>query len=76
MLNSTHRKNIFSIKAALRLVRGEDLPAKAKLKQMLDNGIENQDRYSSHLHSESVWPPQSKEVAPTYDPDAKKLMLV
>tara|TARA_B100000683_G_scaffold46062_3_gene42629 strand:+ start:30513 stop:32930 length:2418 start_codon:yes stop_codon:yes gene_type:complete len=71
-----HRKNIFSaIKAALRLVRGEDCPAKVKLKQMLDQwNQENQDRYSSHLHSQSeLAATKVKEVAPTYDTDAKEV---
>jgi len=69
-----HRKNIFTaIKAALRLVRGENSPAKVQLKQMLDQwNQENEDRYSSHLYSESEWAATKvTEVAPTYDTDAE-----
>lgn len=71
-----HRKNIFAaIKAALRLVRGEDYPAKAQLKKMLDQwNQENQDRYSSHLYSESAWAATKvTEVAPTYNTDAEEV---
>ena len=71
-----HRKNIFAaIKAALRLVRGEDYPAKVQLKQMLDQwNQENQDRYSSHLYSESAWAATKvTEVAPTYNTDAEEV---
>ena len=70
------RKNIFAaIKAALRLVRGEDCTAKVHLKKMLDQwNQENQDRYSSHLHSESTWAATKvTEVAPTYNPDAEEV---
>ena len=70
------RKNIFAaIKAALRLVRGEDCTAKVHLKKMLDQwNQENQDRYSSHLHSESTWAATKvTEIAPTYNPDAEEV---
>ena len=57
-----HRKNIFtSIRKALRLCRNEDSPAKRQLKQLLKNWeLENQDRYNSHLYSESVWLTEQK----------------
>ena len=71
-----NRKNIFTaIKATLRLIRGENYPAKEKLKQILDQwNQENQDRYSSHLYSKSEWAAKKvKEVAPTYDTDAEEV---
>ena len=71
-----HRKNIFAaIKAALRLVLGEDCTAKEQLKKMLEQwNQENQDRYSSHLHSESALAATKvTEVAPTYDTDAEEV---
>ena len=71
-----HRKNIFtSIRKALRLCRNEDSPAKRQLKQLLKNWeLENQDRYNSHLYSESVWvATKNKEVKPTYSIDTKEV---
>ena len=71
-----NRKNIFTaIKATLRLIRDENYPAKEKLKQIIDKwNQENQDRYSSHLYSESEWAAKKvKEVAPTYDNDAEEV---
>lgn len=71
-----HRKNIFtSIRKALRLCRNEDGPAKRQLKQLLKNWeLENQDRYNSHLYSESVWAAtKNKEVKPTYSIDTKEV---
>ena len=71
-----NRKNIFTaIKATLRLTLGENFPAKEKLKQILEQwNHENQDRYSSHLHSESEWAAKKvKEVAPTYDTNAEEV---
>lgn len=71
-----HRKNsLGAIRAALRLVRGEESAAKTQLKQLLDTwNNENQDRYSSHLYSQSEWSAIKKEaVAPTYDSDAKEV---
>ena len=71
-----HRKNIFgAIRSALRLVRGEDTNAKAQLKQMLsDWNTQNQERYSSHLYSQSE---QSilkvKEVSPTYNDQSEEV---
>lgn len=71
-----HRKNIFTaIRSALRLVRGEECPAKTQLKQMLDQwNKENQDRYSSYLYSQSAWAATKvEEVAPEYATDAEEV---
>ena len=71
-----HRKNVFgAIHSALRLVRGENTNAKAQLKQMLsDWNTQNQERYSSHLYSQSE---QSilkvKDVNPTYDEQSEEV---
>jgi len=52
-----HRKNIFSsFKEALRMVRSENLNSKIAIKKLLSQwNLENQDRYSSHLYSQSKW---------------------
>ncbi|MFL2569880.1 MAG: thiamine pyrophosphate-dependent enzyme [Flavobacteriales bacterium] len=71
-----HRKNIFgAIRSALRLVRGEDTNAKSQLKQILsDWNTQNQERYSSHLYSQSE---QSilkvKEVSPSYNDQSEEV---
>ncbi len=69
-----HRKTVFSaLRSALRFVRDEDTNAKFSLKTQLNQWKqENQNRYSSHLFSQSA---QSifniKEVKPTYQNDEK-----
>ena len=71
-----HRKNVFgAIHSALRLVRGENTNSKTQLKQMLsDWSTQNQERYSSHLYSQSE---QSilkvKDVNPTYNEQSEKV---
>ena len=71
-----HRKNIFgAIRSVLRLVRGEDSNTKTQLKQILsDWNTQNQERYSSHLYSQSE---QSilkvKEVSPTYNEQSQEV---
>ena len=71
-----HRKNVFgAIHSALRLVRGENTNSKTQLKQMLsDWNTQNQERYSSHLYSQSE---QSilkvKDVNPTYNEQSEKV---
>lgn len=71
-----HRKNIYSaIRSSLRLVRGEDTPAKSQLKQLLSqwNAV-NADRYSSHLYSQSEWAAtQVQEVKPSYDSNSEEV---
>lgn len=65
-----HRKNIFSsLKEALRIVRSENLTSKAAIKNSLKIwNLENQDRYSSHLYSQSKWASLNvKEVKPTFN---------
>ncbi|MAZ54729.1 MAG: transketolase [Flavobacteriales bacterium] len=71
-----YRKNIFSaIRSALRIVRGENTNTKSQLKKILsDWNTQNQERYSSHLHSKSE---QSilkvKEISPTYNDQSKEV---
>ena len=65
-----HRKNIFSsLKEALRIIRSENLTSKAAIKNSLKIwNLENQDRYSSHLYSQSKWASLNvKEVKPTFN---------
>ena len=62
-----HRKNIFSsFRQALIIVRGEKL--------LNDWNIQNQDRYSSHLYSQSKWASINvKEVLPTFDENSPEV---
>ena len=71
-----HRKNIFSaIRSALRLVRGENGNAKTQLKSLLSEwNSQNQERYSSHLHSQSRQAINSvKAVEPKYSIDSEEV---
>ena len=71
-----HRKNIFSaIRSALRLVRGENGNAKTQLKSLLSEwNSQNQERYSSHLHSQSRQAINSvKAVEPKYSNDSEEV---
>ena len=71
-----HRKNVFgAIRSALRLVRGEVTNAKSELKQMLsDWNTQNQERYSSHLYSQSEKSIlKVKEVSPSYNDQSDEL---
>jgi len=71
-----HRKNIFgAIRASLRLVRGEDSKAKSQLKNMLSEwNLQNQERYSSHLYSQSQQAINSIEtIDPRYDNDSEEV---
>ena len=71
-----HRKNIFSsLRSALRLVRGENTNAKQKIKNQLSLwNEENQDRYSSHLYSQSKQSIDKVEsIEPSYNDDAEEV---
>ena len=71
-----HRKNIFSaIKATLRLLRKEKNNSIDKLKEILAKWtLDNNERYSSHLHSQSKWQcTKIKEVLPNYDIDCQEV---
>ncbi len=71
-----HRKNIFSaIRSALRLVRGENGNAKTQLKSLLSEwNSQNQERYSSHLYSQSTQAINSvKAVEPKYSNDSEEV---
>jgi pyruvate/2-oxoglutarate/acetoin dehydrogenase E1 component/TPP-dependent pyruvate/acetoin dehydrogenase alpha subunit len=71
-----HRKNIFSsFRQALIIVRGEKLNSIATIKKLLNDwNIENQDRYSSHLYSQSKWASINvKEVLPTFDENSPEV---
>ena len=71
-----HRKNIFSaIRSALRLVRGENGNAKTQLKSLLSKwNSQNQERYSSHLYSQSTQAINSvKAVEPKYSNDSEEV---
>jgi pyruvate/2-oxoglutarate/acetoin dehydrogenase E1 component/TPP-dependent pyruvate/acetoin dehydrogenase alpha subunit len=71
-----HRKNIFSaIRSALRLVRGENGNAKTQLKSLLSEwNSQNQERYSSHLYSQSTQAINSvKAVEPKYSNDSEEM---
>jgi 2-oxoisovalerate dehydrogenase E1 component len=61
-----------SLKAALRLCRGEDHPAKAELVNWLADWVSvNEERYDSHLYSQSSHAAMRvTPVAPVYSPDA------
>ena len=71
-----NRKNVFgAIRSALRIVRGENSNVKAQLKQMLSEwNTQNQERYSSHLYSQSE---QSifkvEDVSPTYNEQSEEV---
>ena len=70
------RKDIANaIKASLRLVREEQSEAKSKLQGWLkDFNNENQDRYSSHLHSQSeAQATKVAEVKPSYDDQSEEV---
>jgi pyruvate/2-oxoglutarate/acetoin dehydrogenase E1 component/TPP-dependent pyruvate/acetoin dehydrogenase alpha subunit len=71
-----HRRNIFSaLRSALRLVRGENTNAKQKIKTQLSLwNDENQDRYSSHLYSQSKQSIDKVEsIEPSYNDDAEEV---
>ena len=71
-----HRRNIFSsLRSALRLVRGENTNAKQKIKNQLSLwNDENQDRYSSHLYSQSKQSVDKVEsIEPSYNNDAEEV---
>ena len=71
-----HRRNIFSaLRSALRLVRGENTNAKQKIKTQLSLwNDENQDRYSSHLYSQSKQSIDKVEsIEPSYNSDAEEV---
>ena len=71
---SPHRRNIFSaLRSALRLVRGENTNAKQKIKTQLNLwNDENQDRYSSHLYSQSKQSIDKVEsIEPSYNSDSE-----
>ena len=71
-----HRKNIFSaIRSALRLVRGENGNAKTQLKSLLSEwNSQNQERYSSHLYSQSTQAINSvKAIEPKYSNDSEEV---
>ena len=71
-----HRKNIFSsIRSVLRITRNESLASKESLKGILSKwNKENQDRYSSHLYSESNWSSSNvNEVKPEYDENSTEV---
>ncbi len=71
-----HRKNIFSaLRSALRLVRGEKTNAKQKIKVQLKLwNNENQDRYSSHLYSQSKQSIEKVDlIEPSYNNDCKEV---
>lgn len=71
-----HRKNIFSsFKEALRIVRSENLNSKTAIKNLLGKwNLENQDRYSSHLYSQSERASLNvKEVLPKFDGNSEEV---
>ena len=68
------RKDFYTtIKKVLRLIKNENLPAKPKLIEWLENEkITNHDRYSSHLYSESEFSAvKVKAVVPEYEGETK-----
>ncbi len=79
VLNETRdfiRKDVFNaVRRCLRLTRGEQLPERESLKSWLEVQIElNQDRYSSHLFSQSSSSALKQEaISPTFDADAPQL---
>ena len=68
-MNPIRKDIISSSKKILRLIRGENTPAKTQLVAWLETSKEeNRERYSSHLYSESDLSPLNVErIAPTYD---------
>ena len=71
-----HRKNIFAaLRSALRLVRGENTKAKQSIKAQLQLwNDENQDRFSSHLYSQSKQSiDKVKIIEPSYGKDAEEV---
>ncbi len=70
-----HKDAVGAVRAALRLVRGEESAARIQLIQWLKREDDlNHERYSSHLYSESGWKAANiKEVLPTYDESAEQV---
>ncbi len=71
-----HRRNIFSaLRSALRLVIGENTNAKQKIKNQLSLwNDENQDRYSSHLYSQSKQSIDKVDsIEPSYNDDTEEV---
>ncbi|MDB2674992.1 thiamine pyrophosphate-dependent enzyme [Flavobacteriales bacterium] len=71
-----HRNNIFAaLRSALRLVRGENTKAKQSIKAQLQLwNDENQDRFSSHLYSQSKQSiDKVKVIEPSYGKDAEEV---
>ena len=68
-MEPTRKDILVAARKALRMVRTEELSAKGTLSAWVQNSINtNFNRYSSHLHSESVHSALNVEpVAPTYD---------
>lgn len=62
------KHTVSGARKALRAVRSEDLPAQKELKEWLNESAEaNQERYDSHLYSESEKSPLNiEEVPPSY----------
>lgn len=69
------RDSVAAIRKALRLLRADAGPARQRLKAWLDRtNVENNDRYSSHLYSESPDSPMRVEaVSPTFSEDSPAL---
>lgn len=67
-LNPIRKDVISTVRRALWALRIESIPGKAGLKSWLDRQtLLNEDRYSSHLHSESEWRVENiQELAPEY----------
>jgi 2-oxoisovalerate dehydrogenase E1 component len=68
-LNPVRSDAVRAIKKALRLIRREDIQAKAAMQQWISRTkAENEERYSSHLYSESADSALNiREIKPVYD---------
>jgi transketolase len=68
-LNPVRSDAIRAIKKALRLIRREEISVKTAIRQWISRTkIENEERYSSHLYSESAEAALNiKEIKPAYD---------
>lgn len=74
--NKTLRKNVISVARRILLaLRGEKTDLKSELVQWLDEQDKlNNDRYHSHLYSETKYSPlQIKEIKPEYNAQSKKV---
>ena len=66
---------VTAVRKACRVVRNEELTAQKKLQEWLQESYKaNEDRYDSHLYSETEESPLNvEEVAPKYDDSAKEV---